>query len=76
MLHLVTSHCEQLQPLHVITYIRYWCRQSASAAAGAGVPQWKVQALGCWSSDCSKCYIRLHSTETNGVARAIARMPL
>ena len=49
---------------------------AASAAAAAGVPERKIQALGRWSSDCYKRYVRLPSSETDTVAGTIARMPL
>ena len=49
---------------------------AASAAAAAGVPDWKIQALGRWSSDCYKRYVRLPTSETDTVAGTIARMPL
>ena len=49
---------------------------AASAAAAAGIPEWKIQALGRWSSDCYKRYVRLPSSEMDTVASTIARMPL
>ena len=41
---------------------------AAAAAAAAGVPDWELQALGRWSSDCYWRYIRLPNTDTNVVA--------
>ena len=38
---------------------------AVSAAAAAGIPDWRIQALGRWSSDCYRRYIRLPSSETN-----------
>ena len=49
---------------------------AASAAAAAGIPDWRIQALGRWSSDCYKRYIRLPSSETTGVTAALARAPI
>ncbi len=49
---------------------------AASAAAAAGIPDWKIQALGRWSSDCYHQYIRLPQTETNRVATAMTRVYL
>ena len=49
---------------------------AASAAAAAGIPDWRIQALGRWSSDCYKRYIRLPSSETNSIAAALARAPI
>jgi len=31
---------------------------AASAAAAAGLPDWLIKVLGCWSSDCYQIYIR------------------
>ena len=49
---------------------------AASAAAAAGIPDWRIQALGRWSSDCYKRYIRLPSSETDTVAAALAKAPI
>ena len=49
---------------------------AASAAAAAGIPDWRIQTLGRWSSDCYRRYIRLPSSETNGIAAALAGAPL
>ena len=49
---------------------------AASTAAATGIPDWKIQALGRWSSDCYKCYIRLPNAETNTVAAAMAQTHL
>ena len=44
--------------------------------AAAGIPDWRIQAQGRWSSDCYRCYIRLPSSETNGITAALAGAPL
>ncbi len=49
---------------------------AASTAAAAGVPDWQIQALGRWSSDCYKRYIRLPDPDTNNIAAALARSQL
>ena len=49
---------------------------AASAAAAAGLPEWRIQALGRWSSDCYRRYVRLADTESDTVAEALARAPL
>ena len=49
---------------------------AASAAAAAGLPEWRIQALGRWSSDCYRRYVRLADTESDNVAVALARAPL
>ena len=49
---------------------------AASTAAAAGIPDWKIQALGRWSSDCYKRYIRLPNTETNTIAATMAQTHL
>ena len=49
---------------------------AASTAAAAGIPDWRIQALGRWSSDCYRRYIRLPADETAGVAAALARTPI
>ena len=43
---------------------------AASAATAAGIPKWQIQALGRWSTDCYKRYIRLPSSTTDTVATA------
>ena len=45
---------------------------AASTAAAAGVPDWKIQALGRWSSDCYRCYIRLPSANPTHIAATLA----
>ena len=47
----------------------------AAVAAVAVIPDWRIQALGCSSSDCYKCYIRLPRNETDSVASALVRAP-
>lgn len=49
---------------------------AASAAAAAGIPDWKIQAIGRWSSDCYQRYIRLPDTDDSGVAAALVTSQL
>ena len=49
---------------------------AASGAAVAGLPEWRIQALGRWSSDCYRRYVRLADSESDTVAAALARVPL
>ena len=49
---------------------------AALAAAAVGIPEWQIQALGRWSTDCYKRYIRLPSSTTDTLAAAIATVPL
>ena len=49
---------------------------AASAAAAAGLPEWRIQALGRWSTDCYRRYVRLTETESDTIAAALARAPL
>lgn len=44
----------------------------ATAAAAAGYPQWLIQALGRWASDCYKEYIRVSDSMKQRVSRSMA----
>ena len=46
---------------------------AATAAAAAGVPDWCIQGLGRWLSD---CYIRLSSSSTSNMAEIVAQSQL
>ena len=48
---------------------------AASSAAAAGIPSWKIQALG-GSGNCYRHYIRLPEVDTNQVAVILARSQL
>jgi site-specific recombinase XerD len=45
---------------------------AASTAAAAGHPRWLVQALGRWSSNCFRDYIRIPKTTLSQVSRSLA----
>ncbi len=49
---------------------------AATTAAAAGVPDWRIQALGRWSSDCYQRYIRAIPEETNSVAELMVQVHL
>ena len=49
---------------------------AASAAAAARLPDWRIQALGRWSSDCYQRFIRLPDTEDHNVAETLVRSHL
>ncbi len=49
---------------------------AASTAATVGIPDWRIQALGRWSSDCYLRYIRLRLTEADSMATRLAQAPL
>ena len=48
---------------------------AASTAAAAGYPRWAIQALGRWTSDCFRTYIRIPDSTINTVSRAMAFIP-
>ena len=45
---------------------------AASAAAAAGLPDWLIKVLGCWSSDCYQLYIRTPQAVLHSVAPKMA----
>ena len=45
---------------------------AATIAAAAGFPRWLIQALGRWSSNCYKEYIRIPQTTLCNVSDALA----
>ena len=49
---------------------------AASTAAAAGIPDWRIQALGRWSSDCYRRYIRLPDADSAQIAPTLARSTL
>ena len=46
---------------------------AASTAAAAGCPKWLIQALGRWSSDCFKEYIRVPKLTIKNTSKQLAR---
>ena len=74
LIRVLASHCGVVNPQR---YSSHSFRiGAASAAAAAGIPDWRIQALGRWSSDCYKRYIRLPCSETDSIASALARAPI
>ena len=45
---------------------------AATTAAAAAIPDWEIQALGRWSSDCYRQYIRLPESHNNQLATVLA----
>ena len=45
---------------------------AASTAAAAGCPKWLIQALGRWSSDCFRAYIRIPKTTIKKTSKNMA----
>ena len=45
---------------------------AATTAAAAGYPRWLIQALGRWSSDCFRVYLRVTDHTRNLVSRSMA----
>ena len=49
---------------------------AATTAAAVGIPDWCIQGLGRWSSDCYRRYIRLPDQDCKNVAELLARSHL
>ena len=47
---------------------------AATTAAAAGFPRWLIQALGRWSSDCYREYIRIPPTTLKNVSHSLAML--
>ena len=45
---------------------------AATTAAAAGLPRWLIQALGRWTSDCYKTYLRVSDHTKNIVSQSLA----
>ena len=69
--------CPQRNPARYMYSCKYSSHSfrigAASAAAAAGIPDWQIQALGRWSSDCYRGYIRLPDSNTSNIAATFAR---
>ena len=66
-----------LSGVHPASYSSHSFRIGAtSTAAAAGLPDWKIQALGRWASECYRRYIRLPTSETNSITAILAHTPL
>ena len=46
---------------------------AASTAAAAGCPKWLIQALGRWSSDCFREYIRVPKKTIDNTSKILAK---
>ena len=49
---------------------------AATAAAAAGYPRWAIQAMGRWSSDCFRTYIRITNNTISSMSQAMAFVPI
>ena len=49
---------------------------AATTAAAAGVPEWKIRAMGRWQSDCVLRYIRSQPSDLAGVASQLYSAPI
>ena len=49
---------------------------AATAAAAAGYPRWAIQAMGRWSSDCYRQYIRITDNTISSMSQAMAFIPI
>ena len=49
---------------------------AATTAAAAGYLKWAIQALGRWSSDCYRIYIRMPESTSKSLSQALANMSL
>ena len=47
---------------------------AASGAAAAGLPDWLIKVMGCWSSDCYQLYIRTPIPTIESVAPRMANI--
>ena len=45
----------------------------ATAAAGAGIDEWKIKLLGWWNSDCYKRYVKTAHQSLESTAKELAR---
>ena len=45
---------------------------AASTAAAMGCPKWLIQAMGRWTSDCFRRYIRINDTTIRRTSRILA----
>ena len=44
----------------------------ATTAAAAGLPDWQIQAMGRWTSDCYTCYVRIPQSTLLQASRRLA----
>ena len=63
----------KIKPQHITSMSSHSFRiGAATTAAAAGFPRWLIQALGRWSSNCYKEYIRIPQTTLCNISDALA----
>ena len=63
----------KIKPQHITSMSSHSFRiGAATTAAGAGYPRWLIQALGRWSSNCYKDYIRIPHHTLKEVSSSLA----
>ena len=69
----LASTLSKIKPQHLSTLSSHSFRiGAATTAAAAGYPRWLIQALGRWSSNCYKDYIRIPQTTLHKVSASLA----